>query len=169
MRIRANPIALGREAARQDMAKAFPGVFVLATDSDVVRAGRKPKPECVVMIIPANPHILAAEKSLMLGLGEMYCSWKARGLINGIAALFGAVSLYVSSVLFSGKKSDVFLSAILLVPILRLECALLADISYDSEVKKLLRIGLGEFEKHPNGTPIVKLGTSPATSSDTRQ
>jgi hypothetical protein len=169
VRFKFNPLAVGREDARRDMARRFPEVFSLATDGDVARAS-KMKERCTVLIKPDDPRLISIRRISLEARLQLPGPRFAENFMKGAAYFFGAILFSLAEVVISSKtKSDIALSVLLFAAISKLELAVITFVSYYSEIRRLMRKGVDEMRKHPAGMPIYEIGPNPATSSGKHQ
>ena len=157
MRFKFNPVAIGREGARRDMARDFPEVFSLATDGDVARAS-KMKERCTVLIKPVDPRLISIRRISLEASLQLPGPRFADNILKGAACFFGVILISLAASFISAKtKSDIALSVLLFAAIFKLELAVVTFISYRSEVKSLLKKGVEEMRKHPEGMHICEI------------
>jgi hypothetical protein len=170
MKMKLNPFAAGKALAGETMLRAYPRAFSLMTDGDIAASKQRQKEKCEVFIKPESPATLSEDKKRMV---LAYQHLKEKDTMANLRASSIAIGLVFLSAAagFATAASTVraIAEALVLALVVKVGHSLLKRISFISEAKKLLKSAIDAIEKNPEGMRVVKISTTPATSSDTHQ
>ena len=169
MRRTLNPIAEGRAMAGETMMRAYPRVFSLITDNDIVKS-KLSRARYDVFIKSENPADLLKDKNRMTGAYQYLKRENSIGLSQ--ISLFGMGLVFVSAATtLATAKSAIraMAEAFVLVITVKLGYGVLKRLAFIIEMKRLLKSAIDAIEKNPGGMPTIEVQPTPATSSGTRQ